>query len=242
MELNKRIKEYWNVRSNEFCSLRKSELNSDKRKLWTDEIKMNLRDIEDRKFNILDIGTGTGFFAIILASLGHEVTGIDLCENMIGNACDTAKSLGYDIDFRVMDAQNLDFEDNTFDIIISRNLTWTLPDVEKAYKEWYRVLNKNGRLINFDADYGHISFLEEAKTLDINHAHAKIDNEVLKECDDIKAQLYVSEKIRPGWDMGIINNIGFVNCKSDNTVSNRIYHYEDEFCNPTRMFSIFAVK
>ena len=242
MELNKRIKEYWNGRSNEFCSLRKLELNSEKRKLWISEIEDNLNDIRCKKLKVLDIGTGTGFFAIILASLGHEVIGIDLCENMINNAYNTSQSLGYNIDFRVMNAQNLEFEDESFDLIISRNLTWTLPDVEEAYKEWYRVLKKNGKLINFDADYGNVSFSEESKTLDINHAHAKIENKILKECDDIKNQLDISKMIRPSWDIKVLNNIGFINCKSDCTVSNRIYYDEDEFCNPTKMFSICAVK
>lgn len=242
MELSKRIKEYWNERSDEFYSLRISELNSNKRSLWLKEIKNNFNNIDNEKLKILDIGTGTGFFAVILTSLGHEVTGIDLCENMISNAEYTAKSIGYNIDFKLMDAQKLEFEDESFDIIISRNLTWTLPDVKTAYKEWHRVLKKNGRLINFDADYGNVSFSEEAKTLDINHAHAKIDSKILKECDDIKSQLYVSRKLRPNWDIEVLNNIGFINCKSDTKVSNRIYHDEDEFCNPTKMFSICAIK
>ncbi|SCI00908.1 MULTISPECIES: class I SAM-dependent methyltransferase [unclassified Romboutsia] len=242
MDLSERIKEYWNGRSDEFCNLRMSELNSPKRNLWLKEIKNNFNYIDNVKLKILDIGTGTGFFAVILASLGHDVVGIDLCENMISNAGKTAKSLGYNIDFKVMDAQKLDFENETFDIIISRNLTWTLPDVKKAYKEWHRVLKKNGRLINFDADYGDVSFSEEAKTLDINHAHSKIDNKILKECDDIKNQLYISGKLRPNWDIEVLDNIGFINCETDITVSNRIYHDEDEFCNPTKMFSICAIK
>ncbi|WP_289293149.1 class I SAM-dependent methyltransferase [Romboutsia ilealis] len=242
MELSKRIKEYWNKRSDEFCTLRISELNSIKKDLWLNEIKRNIEDIDNKKFKILDIGTGTGFFAIILSSLGHEVVGIDLCENMIDNANKTAKLLGYDINFKVMDAQNLDFEDNFFDIIISRNLTWTLPDAEEAYKEWYRVLKKDGRLVNFDADYGKVSFSEEAKTLDSNHAHNKIKNEVLKECDMIKDNLNISKKIRPNWDLTTLDKIGFLNCKSDINVSDRIYADKDELCNPTKMFSINASK
>lgn len=34
----------------------------------------------------------------------------------------------YKINFQVMDAENLYFADNTFDVVISRNLTWTLPN------------------------------------------------------------------------------------------------------------------
>ncbi len=39
-----------------------------------------------------------------------------------------------EIDFRRMDAQNLDFDNNQFDLIVTRNLTWVLEDPEKAYK------------------------------------------------------------------------------------------------------------
>ena len=38
------------------------------------------------------------------------------------------------------DAQNLDFENETFDVIISRNLTWNLEEPARAYAEWMRVL------------------------------------------------------------------------------------------------------
>ncbi|HCP71234.1 MAG TPA: class I SAM-dependent methyltransferase, partial [Clostridiales bacterium] len=45
--------------------------------------------------------------------------------------------LGLDIAFRHMDAQQLGFPDGTFDVVLSRNLTWTLPEPEKAYAQWH---------------------------------------------------------------------------------------------------------
>lgn len=242
MDLSKRIEKYWDKRSDEFCNLRLSELNSDKRKLWEHEIRLNIPDIEKSKLNILDIGTGSGFFAIILKSLGHDVIGIDLSKNMVNSAKNVSELLGYDIKFSVMNAQELKFEDNCFDVIVSRNLTWTLPAVEKAYEEWYRVLKKGGQLINFDADYGKVSFCDEAKYLDSNHAHNKVESDTLKECDEIKKKLYISKENRPIWDMKILQRIGFRNFKIDKSISNRIYSEKDEFCNPTDMFSIYAVK
>ena len=150
-----RIENYWSKRSDDFFDLRIEELKSDKRQLWQDEIIANLPDKEHLK--ILDVGCGPGFFSVILSSLGHDVIGIDLTESMIQKADEIADILDYDIDFRVMNAQELDFDDEEFDVVISRNLTWTLPDIEKAYKEWYRVLKKDGVLLNFDADYGKVS-------------------------------------------------------------------------------------
>ena len=54
----------------------------------------------------------------------------------------------------VMDAEAPDFPDEEFDVIVSRNLTWTLPDAEHAYQEWFRVLKPGGVMINLDANYG----------------------------------------------------------------------------------------
>ena len=62
-----------------------------------------------------------------------------------------------------MDAENPEYDDDTFDFVISRNLTWTLPDAQKAYKEWMRVLKKGGRLLNFDANWYHHLFDEEKR-------------------------------------------------------------------------------
>ena len=38
-----------------------------------------------------------------------------------------------------MDAENLSFDTNTFDIVVARNVTWNLPHPDKAYAEWLRV-------------------------------------------------------------------------------------------------------
>ena len=48
-----------------------------------------------------------------------------------------------------MDAQKLDFEDNTFDVVISRNLTWNLEHPDVAYREWVRVLKVGGKTSEF---------------------------------------------------------------------------------------------
>ena len=56
-----------------------------------------------------------------------------------------------------MDAQALTFADTSFDVVVSRNLTWNLQEPAVAYKEWCRVLKKGGLLLNFDANwYGYL--------------------------------------------------------------------------------------
>lgn len=98
----------------------------------------------------IDVGTGTGQFAIYLARLGFRVTGIDISEKMILKGREHADRCGLDIDFQLQDAEDLLFEDGEFDVVVSRNLLWTLPDPEKALQEWRRVLKPAGVLIVSD--------------------------------------------------------------------------------------------
>ena len=92
----------------------------------------------------MDVGTGTGYFAALLAAMGHEVTGIDLTPAMIDEAKSFARDLGVSAHFEVMDAQALQYPDESFDAVVTRNLTWTLPEPERAYSEWLRVLRRGG--------------------------------------------------------------------------------------------------
>ncbi len=86
---------------------------------------------------------------------------MDLTPNMVENARTLAEEEKQsEFYFQVMDAEKLRFADESFDVVISRNLTWTLPDVKSAYREWVRVLKKGGILLNFDANYGLSDFTD----------------------------------------------------------------------------------
>ncbi len=121
---------------------------------------------EKEILRVLDIGTGPGFFTINLSKLGHDVTGIDVSREMVMVAKENAAEQDLSCDFKVMNANQLEFSDNTFDLIINRVVTWTLPDLYECYQEWRRVLKPNGRLIVFDANhYANIFSEEKAKTM-----------------------------------------------------------------------------
>ena len=240
VNLVERIESYWSKRSDDFYDLRIEELKSDKRQLWQDEIIANLPD--EQHLTILDVGCGPGFFSIILASAGYDVTAVDYTEEMLNKAKQNAGDLKDKIKFRRMDAHNLEFEEGEFDLIVTRNLTWNLKEPEKAYKSWYNVLRHGGKMINFDADYGKVSLKEEMKSLGEEHAHNMMDSSLVKECDDIKQELEISKKRRPLWDEKYLQEIGFKSCKTDCEISGRIYKTKDDFYNPTPMFKVRAVK
>ena len=132
-QLNAQIEAYWDERSRDFSKLRQKELSGPCAAAWQAYLQEKLSAAAPLK--ILDIGTGAGFFAILLAQLGHKVTGIDMSADMLHQAKQNVLAAGCSAEFRKMNAQELDFAAETFDVVISRNLTWTLPDPEKEERE-----------------------------------------------------------------------------------------------------------
>lgn len=209
--LAERIKAYWNERSTSFAALRARELSGPNAAAWKKYFAAKLPQL-NRPLKILDVGTGTGFFAILLTEMGHTVTAIDLSEEMLAQASFLSEERGLKIDYRQSCAGNLSFADGSFDVVVSRNLTWTLPDLPHAYAEWYRVLTEKGVLLNFDCDYGHWQFVNGT-----GHAvHADVPQALTDECSRIKDGLAVSRESRPDYDIALLRRTGFsVVCYTD---------------------------
>lgn len=233
-----RIAGYWSKRSDSFQAQRRAELHSSMADRWLLEIQKYL---PQRKLKILDVGCGSGFFTILLGKQGHEVLGTDLTPDMIEKSRELAKEEGVDCKFEIMDAENLDFPDETFDVVISRNLTWTLPDAGHAYEEWCRVLKKGGILLNFDANYGSSNFADTSH-LPENHTHNQVGMDMMQECEEIKKQLPISSYIRPAWDVETLGNLGILELSLDLGVGKRIYIEKDEFYNPVPIFTLCGKK
>lgn len=233
--IKEKVFEYWSQRAKDFAIQRIREFSSEKHELWLEEFERHIP--MDKKLKILDVGTGTGFFALLLAAKGHQVTGIDLTENMIEEAKKISRETGLTADFYVMDAENPNLPVKSFDVIVSRNLTWTLPHLAQAYQSWHRLLKPNGIFINFDGDYCH-----EKKNQPVpeNHAHKSLPGELMQKYEEIKDELREGQRIRPYWDRGLLQQAGFRDIETDKSVWKRIYHNFDEFYNPTPIFKIVA--
>ncbi len=235
-----KVESYWTKRADSFFELRHDEIESEKSAKWLEEIKQLLP--AGKSLNILDLGCGTGYFEVILGREGHKVTGIDLTEEMITKANEMIRIYGLDsndVKAMVGDAENVAFADESFDVVITRNLTWTLPHPIDAYKDWYRVLKKGGVLLNFDAEYA-----KGAHNLNSpeNIAHKNVSKELADECHDIYHMLTISTLDRPEWDVHILEEIGFKDIITDKTFGDRIFVERDEFYIPDKMFSIKAIK
>ena len=156
---------------------------------------------------MLDVGCGPGFFSVLLARLGYEVTAVDYTENMLTEARKNATHYGVDIDFRRMDAQKLDFEDGIFDLVISRNVLWNLEQPEQAYREWLRVLKPNGTLMNFDGNfYYYVTDAEYGDRTRWEHKHMQGIN--ANSIDRIGEHLPMAKRLRPEWDVQELQKLG----------------------------------
>ncbi len=240
----KQIAAYWSKRSEDFLRQRREELHSPLAGRFLGIIRENLP--AGKPLKILDVGCGTGFFSILLAAEGHDVTGVDLTPGMIEGAKklaaeELAAETSGSCRFRVMDAEKLKFESETFDVVISRNLTWTLPNAGRAYREWCRVLKQDGILLNFDADYGKED-CTDAEGLPQNHAHHRLGAAMLEECERLKRQLPITFYRRPGWDLEALGEAGMASFRVELGVGREIYREKDQFYNPTPLFLIRAVR
>jgi ubiquinone/menaquinone biosynthesis C-methylase UbiE len=138
------IRAYWNSRAEVFDNVDDHGLTSEAQRQAWGKVLSPLAGVPPQR--VLDVGCGTGFLAIIFASLGHSVTGVDFAPQMVERARRKALLEGLDIDFRVGDAVALDSDDKMFDVVAARHVVWNLPDPEQGVREWLRVLKPGGRL------------------------------------------------------------------------------------------------
>lgn len=239
-----KVTNYWTERADSFLVQRQRELGSSKAAQWMQEITAWLPDPKsmDKPVRILDVGCGTGYFVVLLGKEGFEVTGIDLTQEMIKKAKELIRDHGpypENVQVMEMDAEKLFFEDESFDAVVTRNLTWTLPHPIEAYQEWYRVLKKGGMLLNFDAEYAknaHSLFTVESV------AHKDISDKLKEDCHELYHMLTISTFDRPEWDKEVLTHIGFSEVRTDLSFSDRIFAEKDEFYIPDKMFMITAEK
>ncbi len=93
---------------------------------------------------LLEVGCGIGVDSIQLAKCGFDVTAVDLTENALVVAKEFAAHREVNVDFRLGNAEGLDFPDATFDVVYSFGVLHHTPDIEKSVAEVRRVLKPGG--------------------------------------------------------------------------------------------------
>ena len=96
--------------------------------------------------DVLDVGCGTGNATIPAAKLGARVTGLDFSPGLIEVAREKGADAMVEVDWIVGDAQDLPFEDDSFDRVISIFGHMFAPDHRAAAEELKRVCRPGGRI------------------------------------------------------------------------------------------------
>ena len=102
---------YWTNRASGYSAVNQEELASDQKSVWRSvicrKISAHLPGKRPEEIRVLDVGTGPGFFAILLAELGYQVTAVDYTASMLDEARHNAGTLARQICFRQMNAEEL---------------------------------------------------------------------------------------------------------------------------------------
>lgn len=253
--LLEKIDQYWDNRAEGYSKVNQEELLGVQRMRWLSVIREKMEEVypnhQPSDIHVLDIGTGPGFFAIILAEAGYKVTAIDYTKAMLEQAKHNAGEMSKHICFQQMDGQQLTFPEDSFDVIVSRNLTWVLVSPVKAYHSWKSVLKKGGLLLNFDANwYGYLYDEKKQKEYELDRFMVKqrgIEDHYT--CTDIDAMEDIAKRVplsgimRPRWDIEKFQELEMNNIKVDESVWERVWSdIEKVNYASTPMFMISAVK
>src|ERR1044072_4053619 len=100
-----------------------------------------------RGLKVLEIGCGVGTDGAQFARAGADYTGVDLTEAAIELARKRFELSGLPGKFQVADAENLDFADESFDLVYSHGVLHHTPDTARAVREIHRVLRPGGKAV-----------------------------------------------------------------------------------------------
>ena len=97
----------------------------------------------------LEIGAGTGYFSLNLLQSGvvREATCTDISPGMLDALRGNAERLGVPVQTACADAESLPFADESFDLVLGHAVLHHLPDLERAFAEFHRVLAPGGRIL-----------------------------------------------------------------------------------------------
>ena len=248
-------RKYWVNRAKGYSKVNQEELTGVQYNNWSKflirEIDNQFADRDRASIKILDIGAGPGFISIILAKAGYQVTAFDFAKTMLDEAKSNAGAYASHIKFVQGDASELPFEKESFDVIISRNLTWNLQNPKKAYTNWLAVLKRGGLMLIFDANwYSYLVDENKRKAYETDRRnvreHSLEDYNIGENFDtmeNIAMDLPLTRIKRPAWDVEYLNSLHAGSVSSINDIGNQLYSEKEKInYNSTPLFMVRLVK
>ncbi len=247
------INEHWTKSSDNYDRIIHDELASFRVTGWQKLIAAQTGN--QKGLEVLDCGCGPAFFTIILSRAGYRVTGIDAAAGMLEKARKNLAEYQVDATVLKMDCHALAFPENTFDLVVSRNVTHTLRDHARVYSEWLRVLKPGGTLLIFDANW-HLPQSSDAMFRESAERERKCialygsdfsGNTVF----DDNAEFFgknrhphpLGDLMRPDWDCGILRAVGFSDITYDRDITGPLWDDKEKLVyGNTPMFLLRASK
>ena len=216
MAMFQKIESAWTHDSDGYDELIQRQLNNRRDvSYWCHELS---KVLGTKPLRVLEVGCGPGFFTVLLSRLGHKVKAIDGAVGMIANARANVAADGQKAIVEEEDAVTLPEEENeTYDVIISRDVVWTLYDPEAAFKRWHEVLKPGGRIIYYDGNYRR-DFHSLKHTvwewfsqvfLTIVWDHKLPENKEHHDPDSAFGDLPMVTQERPAFDIPLLRKAGF---------------------------------
>ncbi|HEU4906191.1 MAG TPA: class I SAM-dependent methyltransferase [Solirubrobacterales bacterium] len=102
----------------------------------------------ERFGDALEIGSGTGYFSLNLLQMGtiERLTATDISPGMLARLTATAEGLGLEAETVTAEAETLPFEDESFDLVFGHAVLHHIPDIERGFAEFRRVLRPGGAI------------------------------------------------------------------------------------------------
>lgn len=180
---------------------------------WRKDVVKRVNQSNPQK--ILDIATGTGDLAIQMAKSNQsQITGFDLSAGMleIGKKKIAAENLQDRIEMIQGDAENMPFEDNTFDCITVAFGVRNFENLEKGLSEIYRVLKPGGRFIILEFSQPETFPMKQLYSFYSKNILPKIGKKISK---DESAYTYLPDSVKAfpyGEKMkNILKDLNFIN-------------------------------
>lgn len=205
---------------------------SGRNKFFSDFGKLIVEEMNlDSNSKVLDIATGRG--AILFPAyneLGEKgkLVGIDLSEGMIEKTSIDINNKNFNIDLYKMDAEKLEFEDNSFDYIFCGFALFFFPNLNDALSEIYRILKPNGKFgastfymgPDFNGEEWFVELCKEHLPTPVKPSKQKNDSN-----SEPKPIFYSEEGMRDIFEKAGFNDINIIKKAND------YYYTEDEWWN-----------